>query len=283
MAFASYTIRAAREMNDVMFTVTEFGRQGSADRPHSFSCGKGGIFVEHALWFGLLDHRGRLVRMPASVCGAYDCSVSYVGYKATQRFGSKRLVSETMSTCTDEVFWFFSVFTLSTYTDVEVQLLVFFILSAYTDVEVQLLVFFILSTYTDVEVQLLVFFILSTYTDVEVQLLVFFYSVNLYRCRSSVVGVFHSVNLYRCRTFQLLMFFTFNFWNKPVYLTNYNSTSVHFLSLFVQCDSCTTTFLEGEGGRSGGGGVEGERVAGHMNYRRKPYLSKEPSFIFGFA
>ena len=36
---------------------------------------KGGIFVEHVLWFVLLDHRGRLVRMPASVYGAYDCSV----------------------------------------------------------------------------------------------------------------------------------------------------------------------------------------------------------------
>ena len=29
---------------------------------------EGGIFVEHALWFGLLDHRSRLARMPASVC-----------------------------------------------------------------------------------------------------------------------------------------------------------------------------------------------------------------------
>ena len=39
---------------------------------------EGGIFVEHALWFGLLDHRGRLVRMPVSVCREYDCLVCYV-------------------------------------------------------------------------------------------------------------------------------------------------------------------------------------------------------------
>ena len=38
---------------------------------------EGGIFLERALWFGLLDHRVRLVRMPASVCRAYDCSVCY--------------------------------------------------------------------------------------------------------------------------------------------------------------------------------------------------------------
>ena len=44
---------------------------------------EGGIFVERAMWFGLLDHRGRLVRMPASVCDAYDCSVCYVRCEAT--------------------------------------------------------------------------------------------------------------------------------------------------------------------------------------------------------
>ena len=26
--------------------------------------------MEHAVWFGLLDHRGRLMRMPVSACGA---------------------------------------------------------------------------------------------------------------------------------------------------------------------------------------------------------------------
>ena len=31
------------------------------------------MFVEHALWFGLLDHSGKMVRVPATVCGAYDC------------------------------------------------------------------------------------------------------------------------------------------------------------------------------------------------------------------
>ena len=56
----------------------QFGLQGSVGRPHIFSCGfvKGGIFVERALWFVLLDHRGRLVRLPALVCSVYDCSVS---------------------------------------------------------------------------------------------------------------------------------------------------------------------------------------------------------------
>ena len=34
--------------------------------------------MKDALWFGLLDHRGRLMRVPASVCGAYDCLVYYV-------------------------------------------------------------------------------------------------------------------------------------------------------------------------------------------------------------
>ena len=45
------------------------GRQGSADRATHlllWLC-EGGIFVERALWFGLLDHRDRLVRVPASV------------------------------------------------------------------------------------------------------------------------------------------------------------------------------------------------------------------------
>ena len=41
------------------------------------------FFVERALWFVLLDHRGRLVRVPASVCGAYDCSVCYVRSEAS--------------------------------------------------------------------------------------------------------------------------------------------------------------------------------------------------------
>ena len=44
---------------------------------------KGGIFVEHAMWFGLLDHRGRLVRVPASVCRAYDYLVCYVQCEAS--------------------------------------------------------------------------------------------------------------------------------------------------------------------------------------------------------
>ena len=39
--------------------------------------------MEHALWFGLLDRRGRLVRLPATVCRAYDCSVCYVRYEAS--------------------------------------------------------------------------------------------------------------------------------------------------------------------------------------------------------
>ena len=34
--------------------------------------------MESALWFVLLHHRGRLVRVIASICGAYDCSVCYV-------------------------------------------------------------------------------------------------------------------------------------------------------------------------------------------------------------
>ena len=34
---------------------------------------KGGIFVEHAPRSALLDHRGKLARVPASVCGAYNC------------------------------------------------------------------------------------------------------------------------------------------------------------------------------------------------------------------
>ena len=38
---------------------------------------KGGIFVEHAPRSALLDHRGKLARVPASVYGAYDCSVCY--------------------------------------------------------------------------------------------------------------------------------------------------------------------------------------------------------------
>ena len=38
---------------------------------------KGGIFVEHAPRSALLDHTGKLVRVPASVYGAYDCSVCY--------------------------------------------------------------------------------------------------------------------------------------------------------------------------------------------------------------
>ena len=39
--------------------------------------------MERALWFGLLDHRGRLVRVPASVCRAFDCSVCYVRREAS--------------------------------------------------------------------------------------------------------------------------------------------------------------------------------------------------------
>ena len=38
---------------------------------------KGGIFVEHAPRSALLDLRGKLARVPASVYGAYDCSVCY--------------------------------------------------------------------------------------------------------------------------------------------------------------------------------------------------------------
>ena len=39
--------------------------------------------MEHALWFGLFDHKGRLVSVPASACCAYDRSVSYVWYEAS--------------------------------------------------------------------------------------------------------------------------------------------------------------------------------------------------------
>ena len=42
-----------------------------------------GIFVKRALWFGLLDHRGRLMRMPSPVCHAYDCSICYVRCEAS--------------------------------------------------------------------------------------------------------------------------------------------------------------------------------------------------------
>ena len=42
LAFAGYTIRAAREMNEVFFqfllAAVEFGRQRSADRPNIFFC-----------------------------------------------------------------------------------------------------------------------------------------------------------------------------------------------------------------------------------------------------
>ena len=39
LAFAVYMITAAREMNNVvLFAAVEFGHQGSADRPHVFSC-----------------------------------------------------------------------------------------------------------------------------------------------------------------------------------------------------------------------------------------------------
>ena len=44
---------------------------------------KGGIFVEHAPWSALLDHKGKLVRVPASVYGAYDCSVCYARCEAS--------------------------------------------------------------------------------------------------------------------------------------------------------------------------------------------------------
>ena len=37
---------------------------------------KGSIFVEHAPRSALLDHRGKLARVPASVYGVYDCSVN---------------------------------------------------------------------------------------------------------------------------------------------------------------------------------------------------------------
>ena len=42
-----------------------------------------GISVEYALWFGLLDHRGRLVRILASTCSPCDRSVCYVRYEAS--------------------------------------------------------------------------------------------------------------------------------------------------------------------------------------------------------
>ena len=46
---------------------------------------KGGIFVEHAPRSALLDHRGKLARMPASVYGAYDCSVCYDRCEALEK------------------------------------------------------------------------------------------------------------------------------------------------------------------------------------------------------
>ena len=69
-----------------MLAVVESGRHGSADRPHtSRCCVKGHLCrtCSDALWFGLLDHRGRLVRVPDSACCAYDCLVCYVQYEAS--------------------------------------------------------------------------------------------------------------------------------------------------------------------------------------------------------
>ena len=47
---------------------------------------KGGISVEHAPRSALLDHRGKLARVSASVYGAYDCSVYYDRCEASQEF-----------------------------------------------------------------------------------------------------------------------------------------------------------------------------------------------------
>ena len=71
MAFACYTIRAAREINDPVFSSSYsqllcFVVKGVLTSHTSCSFVKGSILVEHALWFSLLDHRGKLMRMPAS-------------------------------------------------------------------------------------------------------------------------------------------------------------------------------------------------------------------------
>ena len=65
---------------------------------------EGGIFVEHALWFGLLDHRGRLVRMPASVCCVCDCSVCYVQCKASPERPAAPGTAGTNTTVTKTVY-----------------------------------------------------------------------------------------------------------------------------------------------------------------------------------
>ena len=57
------------------------------------------------MWFGLLDHRGRLVRMPASVCRAYDCSVCYVQCDLEREASTLALVmTGTVTESTREVF-----------------------------------------------------------------------------------------------------------------------------------------------------------------------------------
>ena len=72
---------------------------------------EGVIFVEHALWFVLLDHRGRLVRVPASVCGAYDCSVCYVRCEASPEWlaasGTAGFLSEMGSSLSWNISFFF--------------------------------------------------------------------------------------------------------------------------------------------------------------------------------
>ena len=87
LAFTGYMIRAAPVMK-LSSPAPTCGHwvylSRGADRSYIFSCSfVKGIFVKHALWFGLLDHRSRLVRTLASACPAHDCSVCYAQYKAS--------------------------------------------------------------------------------------------------------------------------------------------------------------------------------------------------------
>ena len=46
------------------------------------------------LWFGLLNYWGRLVRISASACSAYDCSVCYVQCEASPEQHALRTVGD---------------------------------------------------------------------------------------------------------------------------------------------------------------------------------------------
>ena len=84
LVFTGYTIKKQTLPSLAQLATVEFGHQGSADRPHIFACiiVKGHLFRTCSV-VGLLEYRGRVVKMPASVRGAYDCSVCYVWYEAS--------------------------------------------------------------------------------------------------------------------------------------------------------------------------------------------------------